>query len=212
MSNISSNISNFNTFFAKKQNEKVNLKIPFLIVLVNGLFLVAPDVLILNKIVKTLPSDVHSFVAVSFTFGIITNLFIYFLCWLILSGVLYLISCHFHSEGSFKRTVEFIGYGYIPMIFSSLAFLLVTYIVLPSINISLQNPQLIQQSIEQITMNNPFIRFSQIFEIICILLSASIWVFALLHARNMLIKNAIFTVGIPISLYLVFTIYAIFSA
>jgi hypothetical protein len=209
MSNI---LFNPNRFFAKKKEEKVSLKIPFLIVLVNGLFLVAPNVLILNKIVETLPSDIRSFVAASFIFGIIITLFSYFLGWLILSGVLYLISCHFYSEGSFKRTVEFIGYGYIPMIFSSLAVLLILYLILPSIDISLQNPQLIQQNIEQITMNNPFIRFSQIFGIICILWSAKIWIFALLHARNMLIKNAIITVGIPMSLYLIFTIYIIFSA
>lgn len=199
-------------FFVKKLEEKVNLKVPFLIVLIKGTFAVASSVLIMKKITESLPSDLNSFVAISALIGLIGGLIISFLGWLILSGILYLLSCHFDSEGSFKRTVEFVGYGYIPMILSSFVALLTMYIILPSIDISLQSPQLLQQSIEQITLNNPYIRFSQIIGILCILWSANFWVFALSHARNMSIKNSIFTVSIPIGLYLLYTIYILLGA
>lgn len=203
---------NPNRFFAKKLEEKVNLQVPFLIVLMKTILTVAPSVMIMKKITESFPSDLKSFAAATVVIGVIGSLIISFLGWLILSGIFYLLSCHFNSEGSFKRTVEFVGYGYIPMILSSFAALLTTYIILPSIDISLQDPQLLQQSIEQITVNNPFIRFSQIIGILCILLSANFWVFALLHARNMSIKSSIFTVSIPIGLYLLYRIYILIGA
>lgn len=198
---------NPNRFFAKKLEEKVNLRMPFIIVMIKGIFVVASSVLIMTKITESLPSDLKPFMVISALIGLIGGLIISFLSWLILSGVLYLLSCHFDSEGPFKRTVEFVGYGYIPIIFSSFAALLTMYIRLPSIDISLQNPQLLQQSIEQITMNNPYIMFSQTIGILCILWSATFWVFALSHARNMSIKNSIFTVSIPIGLYLLYSVY-----
>lgn len=203
---------NPNRFFAKKLEEKVNLKVPFLIVFIKSIFVASSSILIMKKITELFPSDLKSFVVISALIGLIGSLIISFLGWLILSGILYLLSCHFNSEGSFKRTVEFVGYGYIPMILSSFISLLTMYIILPSIDISLQNPQLLQQSIEQITVNNPYIRFSQIIGILCILWSANFWVFALSHARNMSIKNSVFIVSIPIGLYLLYSMYILLGA
>jgi len=37
--------------------------------------------------------------------------------------------------------------------------------------------------------------------------SANIWIFALLHARNLSTRNAVLTVGIPIGLSIVFSVY-----
>ncbi len=114
----------------------------------------------------------------------------------------------FESKGSFKRTLEFVGYGFVPKIFSSLINVFVTYKLTPSIDFSLQDPQLIAESTTQMFSNNPPLYYtSQIVGILCLLLSAYIWVFALLHARNMSIKNATLAVGIPVGLYVVYLLY-----
>ncbi|MDQ1276694.1 MAG: hypothetical protein QG610_2272, partial [Euryarchaeota archaeon] len=71
----------------------------------------------------------------------------------------------------------------------------------------LQDPQLISESMTQMLSNNPLYYASQAIGILCLLLSAYIWVFALLHARNISMKNAIITVGIPVGLYVVYRMY-----
>ena len=80
-------------------------------------------------------------------------------------------------------------------------------IVLPTIEISLNNPELIEQSI----LSNPMIQASTIIGIIFTLWSANIWIFGLMHSRNLSTKNAILTVGIPIGLYIISALYNLFG-
>ena len=144
--------------------------------------------------------------------GAIGGLIGTFFFWFILTGILYSISYVFNSKGSFKRTLEFVGYGYLPQIFSSFISFVISYKLLSSVDFSSLDSQLITQSMEQMFSNNPLYYTSQIIGILCLLLSAYIWVFALLHARNMSFKNAALTVGIPVGLSIVFQIYSFLFA
>ncbi len=194
-------------FFGEKSEEKVSLKMPFLIVLINGIFAAASSILVMNKVMASLPPDIAPFMAAGAAIGAVGGLIGAFLYWLILAGVFYLISCLFDSEGSFKRTFEFVGYGFLPMIFSSFVALLVWYSILPSIEFSLQDPQLMQQSMMQMMVDNPFLLMSQIIGILCTLWSGYIWIFAVKNARKMAVKNASIVVGVPVGLYVLDTIY-----
>lgn len=194
-------------FFGEKSEEKVSLRMPFLIVLINGIFAAASSILVMNKVMASLPPDIAPFMAAGAAIGAIGGLIGVFLYWLILAGVFYLISCLFDSDGSFKRTFEFVGYGFLPMIFSSFVALLVWYSILPSIEFSLQDPQLMQQSMMQMMVNNPFLLMSQIIGILCTLWSGYIWIFAVKNARKMATKNASIVVGVPVGLYVLYTIY-----
>ncbi len=189
-------------FFGEKSEGKVSLKMPFLIVLINGIFAVASSILIMNKVVASLPPDLAPFMVTGAAIGAVGGLIGMFLYWLILAGVFYLISCLFDSEGSFKRTFEFVGYGFLPMIFSSFVALLVLYSILPSIVFSLEDPQWMQMMV-----NNPFSLMSQIIGIFCVLWSGYIWIFAVKNARKMTTKNASIVVGVPVGLYVLYTIY-----
>jgi len=194
-------------FFGEKSEEKVSLRMPFLIVLINGIFAAASSILVMNKVMASLPPDIAPFMAAGAAIGAVGGLIGVFLYWLILAGVFYLISCLFDSEGSFKRTFEFVGYGFLPMIFSSFVALLVWYSILPSIEFSLQDPQLMQQSMMQMMVDNPFLLMSQIIGILCTLWSGYIWIFAVKNARKMATKNASIVVGVPVGLYVLYTIY-----
>jgi hypothetical protein len=194
-------------FFSEKLKNEVNFKYPILIMLVYAIIGLCSSILVVNKIKESLPSDVSSFMlfaTIGGAIGAIIGIFVY---WIILTGIFYLISTAFHYEGSFKRTLEFVSYGFVPQIFSSIVGLLILYTLLPSINTSLQNPQLFAVSIENMFKSNPLFLASQIFGILCFLLSAYIWIFALLHARNMSIKNAIITVCVPVGLSLIYQLY-----
>lgn len=203
-------VFNPNKFFSIKSKEKINLKTSFIIVLVYGILSLIPSLLLMTKITESLSSDTNFFAIASIAIGAISGLFIVFLVWFIISGVFYLLSHRFSSEGYFKRTVEFTGYGFIPAIFSSLIAILATYYLLPSIDFSVQNPQLLQQSLESIA-GNQLLKFSKIIEIICVLLSANIWVFALSYSRNLSIKNAAIVVGAPTMFYILYKLYQLSS-
>ncbi len=163
----------------------------------------------MNKIKESLPSEASSFMFFIILGGVIGALIGTFVYWIILTGIFYLISSVFHSEGSFKRTLEFVSYGFVPQIFSGAASFFVLYTLLPSLNASSQNPQLFAESLKQMLANNPLSLTSLTFGILCLLLSANIWVFALIHARNMQTKNAIITVCIPVGLTLIYEIYSL---
>lgn len=209
--NMKSLLFNPNEFFSKKSKEKPSLKIPSTIVIVKGMLAVASSMLIMGTVMKSLPSDFTPFMFSAAAVGIIGGLMGAFLIWSITAGVFYLISCLYDSEGSFKRTVEFVGYGYVPSIITVFVGLLVMYSTLPSMDLSLQNPALMQQNMEQIMVNNPLLWLSQIIGILCTLWSANIWIFALSYARNMSYRDATLTVGVPVGMYLLYGIYNLVS-
>ncbi|MCQ1537195.1 YIP1 family protein [Methanosarcina sp. KYL-1] len=211
--NLNNLIFDPNSFFKEKLGTKVNFKYPLLIMLVLAIFAIGSSFLVMNKFKELFPSDIDSSISVTVMSigaigGIIGGLIGTFLYWFILAGILYSISYIFASKGSFKRTLEFVGYGFVPQIFSNFTNFIVMYILISSADFSAQDPQLMVQGIEQIFSNNPLFYTSQIIGILCLLLSAYIWTFALLHARNMSFKNAALTVGIPAGLSIVSQIYS----
>jgi len=215
--NLNSLLFNPDSFFREKLGNKVSFKYPALIILVKAIFAIGSSFLVMNKFKELLPSGMDSSMSVTVMSigaigGAIGGLIGTFFFWFILAGILYSISYVFNSKGSFKRTLEFVGYGYLPQIFSSFISFVVSYKLLSSVDFSSLDSQLITQSMEQMFSNNPLYYTSQIIGILCLLLSAYIWVFALLHARNMSFKNAALTVGIPVGLSIVFQIYSFLFA
>ncbi len=192
-------------FFSEKLKEKVSLKNPFFILLIYGIFVAATSMLMLNKITASLPSNVGQFMLFGALIGVITSMIGLDLVWLILAGVFYLFSSFFNSEGTFKRTFEFVGYGFLPLIFSSMIGLGALYTVLPSLDFSL-DPSLMQQNMKQM-LANPILQASQAATILLVIWSAYIWVFAVKNAMNITTKNALIVVGIPVGGYILYSGY-----
>lgn len=206
--NLNSLLFDPNSFFREKARNNVDFKYPILIILVIAIIAIGSTFLVMNQFSGLFPSDMGSYVSgAAIAIGVIGGLIGTFIKWFIVTGILYSISYVFESKGSFKRTLEFISYGYVPQIVSSLIGVFTTYRLTASMDFSLQDPELITESMTQMLSNNPLYYVSQSATILCLLLSAYIWVFALLHARNMSIKNAIITVSIPVGLYIVYLMY-----
>lgn len=202
-----------NSFFKEKLGNEVRFKYPLLIILIIALLTVISSIVVMNNLQDSFSSDMDpsmsaSVMSIGIIGGIVGGLIGTFLNWLILAGVLYSISYVFKSKGSFKRTLEFTGYGFLPQIFSSLVGFIVMYIMLSSTDLSSQDSMFMGQGITQMFSNNPLYYTSQIIGILCLLLSGYIWIFAILHARDMSYKNAAITVGIPVGLALVIQIYS----
>ncbi|MPM32130.1 hypothetical protein SDC9_78689 [bioreactor metagenome] len=206
--NLNSLLFDPNSFFREKARNNVDFKYPISIMLVIAVISMASTFLVMNQFSGLLSSGSGSyFPTMPIIFSVVGGLFGTFFYWLILTLIFYSISYVFESRGYFKRTLEFVGYGFVPQILSSLIGVFVTYKLMASVDFSQQNPQLISESMTQMLSNNPLYYASQTIGILCLLLSAYIWVFALLHARNLSMKNAAITVGVPVGLYVVYMMY-----
>lgn len=206
--NLNSLLFDPDSFFREKARNNIDFKYPVLIILAVAIIAMGSSFLVMNQLSGMFPSDMGSYISTAaIIFGIVGGLFGTFFYWLILTLIFYSISYTFESKGTFKRTLEFVGYGFVPQIFSGLIGVVITYWLTASVDFSLQDPELLTEGITQALLNNPLLYVSQAVGILCLLLSAYIWVFALLHARNLSVKNARITVGVPVGLYIAYMMY-----
>jgi hypothetical protein len=194
-------------FFGKKITGEISFKIPIAIIAVAGLVSAVNASVISQKLnlggIPDVPEQMALFISIAG--GISAFIGVLFM-WVIYSGIFHLISSAFNAEGSFKRVLEFVAYGFIPTIAGSLISLAAT-MTLPVFEFSVDNPELLQENIQQALLSNSAMQASNIIGIFLLLWSANIWIFALLHARSLTTRNAVITVGIPIGLMVLFTVY-----
>ncbi len=195
-------------FFGKKITEEISLKIPIAIIAVGGLLAAANTVIILQKVMTGLPEEAASFAWIGGIVGAFSVIVFAFIEWLLYASIFYLISSAFSGDGPFKRVLEFVAYGFIPTALSSLISMVAVIQVLPTIEFSMDNADLLQETI----FSNPLIQASTIIGIFLTLWSANIWIFALMHARNLTTRNAVLAVGIPIGLFIVYSVYNLIGA
>ena len=204
-------LTNPNKFFEAKIGEEVSLKIPALIVLIigiiSGIGAYFMGGLTAKMLSGTLPPEaqaVLSFIPLS---GAIAAVIFSLIFWVVFAAIFFGISCIFKGEGKFKRTLEFVGYGYIPMIFSGIIGAILLYNIVSTVHIpAVTDPAMIGEALEPL-MKNPMMQLSYAISILFMLWSANIWVFGLKHARNLTTKNALITVAIPVAAYVLWTIY-----
>lgn len=191
------------SFFENKIKEKIDLKPPLMILGTMALISAISAYVISGKILESLPSDAAAFAQIGIAFGIIAAIISVFIMWIIYSGVFYVISSLLGGEGNFKRVMEFVAYGFIPSILSSLIGLVLTSRAYSSFDFSIQDPTLLEKTM----FSNPYIIASVVIGIILTLWSANIWIFAIIHSRKLTVKNALITVGVPVGLYVLYTSY-----
>ena len=204
-------------FFETAIAEKENLLIPGLIVLALGIVSAFYAYLIgglTGKMMAGLMPGMESVVAISTVLGALFGIFIF---WGIWTGVFYLISSLFKGKGTFKRSLEFIGYGYLPQIFGALLTVIVAITYVPKVIVpgnylsSSTGPQLIQDAVKAL-MHDPAMRemtqITSIISIVFLLWSANIWISGIRNARQLTERDAALCVGIPVVVYILYIVYA----
>lgn len=204
-------------FFKDAIVEKESLKIPGLIVLVLGIVSAVYGYLIgglTGKMMTGLIPGMESIIAISTILGALLGIFIF---WVIWAGVFYIVSLVFKGNGTFNRTLEFVGYGYLPQIFGAILTLIVAMQYIPRVIVpqiatnAAEDPQLIQEAVNALMHDPAMMEMTQITSIISIvflLWSANIWIFGLQHARKLSVRDAALCVGIPVVVYILYIIYS----
>jgi hypothetical protein len=213
MSNI---LINPNAFFKDALTEKENLKIPGLIVTILGIISAVYAYLIgglTGKMLGGMLPGMESIIAISTVLGALFGVFIF---WMIWTGVFYLISVIFKGKGSFKKSLEFIGYGYLPQIFGVLFTIIVALqyiprIVVPQItSAASQDPQMIIDATKALMHDPAMMEMTQITSIISIIFllwSANIWISGIKNARQLSDRDSALCVGVPVVIYILYIIF-----
>ncbi|MCW7072837.1 MAG: YIP1 family protein [Methanophagales archaeon] len=206
-------LTNPNKFFETRKKGRENLKIPVFIVLISGIIggisAFLSSSIMMEAMAKTLPPEAQGFMSFMPISTAIGAVIFSFIIWLIVAAVFFGISCIFKGEGNFKRTLEFVGYGYIPTIIGGLISLVLVYNFITTVQIptiTTTDPTKIKEVIAPL-MKSPMMMLSSAVGMLFMLWSANIWVFGLKHARNLSTKNALITVAIPVAAYILYSVY-----
>ncbi|MEA1999059.1 MAG: YIP1 family protein [Euryarchaeota archaeon] len=204
-------LTNPDKFFEVKKGEEVSLKLPALIVLIigiiSGIGAYFMGGLTAEMLSGTLPPEAQAFLSFISISAAITAVIVSFIIWIVFAAIFFLISCIFKGEGKFKRTLEFVGYGYIPMIISGIISAILIYNIVSTAHIpAVTDPAKMAGALEPL-LKSPMMQLSYAISILFMLWSANIWVFGLKHARNLTTKNALITVAIPMAASVLWTIY-----
>jgi hypothetical protein len=204
-------------FFQNILGEKESFKIPVLIVLVLGIVSAVYAYLIgglTGKMMAGLLPGMESIIAIFTILGAFIGIFIF---WVIWTGVFYLVSSLFKGSGTFKRSLEFIGYGYLPQIFGAIITVIVAVQYLPRVIVpqitsaaAQENPQLVQEAVKVLMHDPAMMEMTQITAIISIvflLWSAHIWISGMKNARHLSVRDSALCVGIPVVAYILYIIF-----
>jgi hypothetical protein len=199
-------LTNPNGFFKEKITEEIEWKNPLIIM---AFMAVVGTITIYTTMMSTLQSfidmDFLGTVGQVIMVGILAigSIIGVIFVWILYTGIFYVISVIFNGEGDFKRLMEFVSYGFIPNIAGSLVSAYYTSKVFSNIDFaSVTDPQAMQDMIYA----DPSMKIATALGIIFTLWSANIWIFGLQYARNLSLKNAAITVGVPIGLSVLYTI------
>ncbi|HDN65874.1 MAG TPA: YIP1 family protein [Methanosarcinales archaeon] len=195
-------LTNPDRFFGELSGRDPNLRIPAAIVLLaaitTGIYIAA-----VNGVTTPPPSGAAvPFTAISVAIGVIGGFVILSVSWLLYAGVFYALSTLLRGVGSFRRILEFTGYGFIPAIIAPVIGLAAVWLAYPGIDFSAIEPQLLKQTL----MQNPLMKASDIAGILFLLWSAVIWIFGVKHACAISRRTATVTVVLPVAVYLMYSI------
>jgi len=166
-----------------------------------------------GKLLAGIVPGMESIIAISTVLGAFVGIFLF---WVIWTGVFYLISSFFKGQGTFKRSLEFVGYGYLPQIFGVILTILVALQYLPRVVVpritsaAAQDPQAIIDATNAL-MHDPamreMIQVASLISIVFLLWSANIWIAGMKSARQLSDRDAALCVGIPVVAYILYIIF-----
>ncbi len=202
-------LTNPGGFFEKKLKEEIDLKPPYAIISTLSLLTLINAFILMRKLMESLFEDTPITAQPSvIALGLIVVMMSVTIGWFMTSGIFYTFSSLLAGQGDFKRVLEFVAYGFLPLTLSSAITLALTTYMCLFVDFSTSDPH----AIETAMLSNSYVILSNVGSIILSLWSANIWVFAMIHSRGLTVKNALITVGVPIVIYLIYMLYMLYQA
>lgn len=202
-------LTNPGGFFEKKSKEEIDMKPPYAIIGTLTLLTLITAFVLIRELMDNLFSGTPIIAQRTVvSLGLMVVMMSVIVVWLMISGIFHAISSLLGGQGDPKRVIEFVAYGFLPFILSSAISLVLMISMCSFTDFSMNDPQ----AIEKAMLKSPYLIASNIISIVLALWSANIWVFAMIHSRNLTVNNALITVGGLISVYLTYILYVIYGS
>jgi hypothetical protein len=209
---------NPNAFFLDVMGEKENFKLPIIILLAGGIVAAGYGYLIGGLTARMMSGampGIEMIITLSSAIGALLGVFIF---WIIWTGVIFAFTAVFKGNGSFKRTLQITGYGFLPQVFGSLICLIAAYEYIPKIFVPqmsasmMQDPTVAQATMKALLSDPAMLELTQVTTLITIvflLWSANIWISGIQHARGISTRDAALCVGIPVVIYCAYLVFSL---
>ena len=202
-------ITNPDGFFYKLKSKDVRIRMPLLAVVLPLAFIISGyQYYLVDKLSQAFPSEVRSFLLVGAYIGVIGSFIGMFAAWFIMAAIMHGISSFFGGKGSFRRTFEFTGYGFLPSLIGSLisvpmSLYYLSQVEIPKISIQQlrQNPNVVKTLFKSL-LPRSLLYSNLIINVAVTVWSLTIWTFAVKHAREIELRKAFITALIPTVLFM----------
>jgi len=208
-------ITNPDEFFRELKDKEVRIRKPLVIVVALAALISAYQYFLVTKLSQAFPAEIAKFFVVGACIGIIGSFIGMFAVWLILAVIMHGLSAFFNGEGSFRRTFEFVGYGFFPSLVGSaitvpMSWYYVSQAEVPKISIAQlqQNPKVVK-SIMLSIIPKDLVYSNIIINVAVTAWSLTIWTFAIKHAREIELRKAFICALIPTLLFGVYQVWSI---
>ena len=202
-------------FFAEMRSHEVKLSKPALIVLLLAILVALNQYILIAKLSEAMPQKLEVFFKIGGYIGIAGSFVGMFAIWLIIAVIMHGLSAFFDGEGNFRRTFEFVGYGFTPSLVGSAITvpMLINHISkakIPKIDIlSLQhNPNLVREVVLML-IPAEIIYSNMVINLAITAWSLTIWTFAVKHARGLELRQAFTCALIPTALFGIYQLWSI---
>jgi hypothetical protein len=200
-------------FFQDLVTKRESLGRPALIILAAGIAAAVYAFLVgglTARMIAGIMPGMETIIILSTAIGALLFTFVFWILW---AGVIFALSWVFKGKGSFKRTMEIVGYGYLPQIFGIIVTCIVALFYVPQVHVpeltaaAVQDPLVIQEMTKALMHDPAMLALTQITAVVSIaffLLSANIWIFGLKHARTISLRNAAICIGVAVVGYSIY--------
>ena len=208
-------LMNPNGYFQDMMNKNENLKMPAVFVLITAVISALTAFVMVGPTVTMMRGLLSGMDTVIVIGALVAAFVITVISWLVYAGILYLFSLVFRGTGTFNRTLEVVGYGFLPQIFGGLISLAVAAYYIPQVVVQAipsgtQDSQVILDATTNLMHDPAMMALTQtvtLISVVFLLWSANIWIFGMQHARQLSMRDAALCVGIPVVIYTIYTIY-----
>ena len=204
----------FNNFNAEPQS----LEIPTLFVLTGGLIGAVSAYMIAGLTGAMMSGIMPGMEFITVVIAAVSAIIGVFIFWGIITGIFFIISKLFKGTGTFGRSLEVVGYGYLPQVFGALITAIVAVLYVPAVRVptlsksALENPASIQAAVTALMQDPAMVMIQQVtvlVSVIFLLWSAYIWIYGIKEVREISLRDAAITVGVPVLLYVIYLIVSI---
>ena len=203
-------VTNPRAFFEALEGQPVSLRLPALIVVVVGVLGAITGYQMSSVVVNALDiPGMEGLGGVLGAIGALSALIVVFLFWVVYTAVFFVISMAFNGRGDFNRLLAYVGYGHLPQIIGGAVTLVLTWSFLSNLRApSLTDPTAIQEWTQSL-LQNPTMQLAGAVSLLFLLWSANIWIFGVRTGRKLSTRDAAITVGVPVLLYILYTVYTL---